>query len=275
MPSKQKQLGGLTWVYITGIGFAISLAAAILLMARVDRTNLPDGLYYLILVPLGLSAAAFLFGALRGYAKYSGQVLAGNLELRGPAVLFLLVIILGFYANRATDFSLTVRVHGPGGPADVIKDGSLTVYLGNVQRTSQIGDDGEAIFNGVPSAMIGERVRVLPSVRGYELTTVDSVTIPESGVIEIGLARRSFQTTIRGTVVDEAGDPVAAATVDINSGMVTATSDAGGNFSAVVPMEPGSVVNAVARRTGFRPYDFPLTVSDAVPLKITLRRMQQ
>ena len=33
MPSKQKQLGGLTWLYVTGAGFAISLAAAILLMA--------------------------------------------------------------------------------------------------------------------------------------------------------------------------------------------------------------------------------------------------
>ena len=123
MPSKQKQLGGLTWVYVTGAGFAISLAAAILLMALVGRTSLPDGLYYLILIPLGLACAAFLFGAMRGYAKYSGQVFAGNLELRGPVVLFLLVILLGMYANRATDFSLTVRVHGPGGPTDVIRDG--------------------------------------------------------------------------------------------------------------------------------------------------------
>ena len=271
MPSKQKQVGGLTWIYITGAGFAVSLIAAIVLMAIVGRTSLPDGLYYLILVPLGLSASAFLFGALRGYAKYSGQILGGNLELTGPAVLFLLVVGLGMYANRATDFSLTVRAHGPGGLADVIRDGTLTVYLGNVQRTSQIGDDGEAIFNGVPASLIGQRVRVLANVRGYELAG-DSVTIPESRVIEIGLVRRNFQTTIRGTVVDEAGDPVSAATIDINSGMVTSTSDAGGNFSATVPLEPGTVVNAVARRSGFTPYDFPVTVSETVPLKITLRR---
>jgi hypothetical protein len=272
MSSKPKQVGGLTWVYIAGAGFALSLAAAILLMAVVGRTNLPDGLYYLILIPLGLACAAFLFGALRGYAKYSGQVFAGNLELRGPVVLFLLVILLGMYANRATDFSLTVRVHGPGGPADVIRNGTLTVYLGNVQRTVQIGEDGEAIFNGVPSSLIGQKVRVLPSARGYEFTTSDSVMVPESRVIEIGLARRSFQTSIRGSVVDESGDPVSGATIDVNSGMVIATSDAGGNFTAVVPLEEGTVVNAVVRRSSFRPYEFPLTLSDSVPLRITLRR---
>jgi hypothetical protein len=272
MSSKPKQPGSLTWVYITGAGFAISLVAAILLMAFADRTTLPDGLYYLILVPLGLAAAAFLFGALRGYAKYSGQVLSGNLELRGPAVLFLLVVVLGMYANRATEFSLTVRVHGPGGAADVLKEGALTVYLGNVQRTSQIGGDGEAIFNGVPASMIGQKARVLASVRGYELASTDSVMIPESGVIEIAMNRRSFQTTVRGTVVDESGEPVSGATIDINSGMVVDTSDASGNFSAVIPLEAGTVVNAVARRASYRAYDFPLTVSDSVPLRITLRR---
>jgi hypothetical protein len=127
----------------------------------------------------------------------------------------------------------------------------------------------------VPSALIGQRVRVLPSVRGYELASTDSVTIPESGVIEIGLARRSFQTTIRGTVVDEGGEPVSAATIDVNSGMVTATTDASGNFSALVPLESGTVVNAVARRAGYRAYDFPLTVSETVPLRITLRKGSQ
>ena len=96
--------------------------------------------------------------------------------------------------------------------------------------------------------------------------------VPESRVVEIALTRRSFQTTIRGSVVDESGDPVSAATIDINSGMVTATTDASGNFTTVVPVEAGVVMNAVARRTGFRSYEFPVTVSDSVPLRITLRR---
>ena len=54
--------------------------------------------------------------------------------------------------------------------------------------------------------------------------------------------------------------------------MVVDTSDASGNFSAVLPLEAGTVVNAVARRANYRAYDFPLTVSDSVPLRITLRR---
>jgi len=270
----RKQVSALSWVYIAGVGFAITLVAAIVLMAVAGRVMLSDDLYFLILVPLGLSASGFLFGALRSFARYKGNAPSGTLELGGPAVLFLIVILLGLYANRAKDFSLTVRVHGPGGPSDVIREGSLTAYLGNVQRTSQIGDDGEVILNGVPSALIGEKIRLLPSVPGYESTSSDSVIVPESHVIDLALSRRNFSTTVRGTVVDDLGNPIGEAALDFNSGMVTVVTDPLGNFSAALPLAPGTVIPLIVRRSGFMSYDYPVTVTETPPLRITLRKSQ-
>ena len=260
------------WLYVSAIGFLVALAALILLIKIADRTTLPDGLYYLILIPLGASAAAFLFGAMRAYAKYSGKVVGGELELGGPAVVFFLILGLGFYANRETDFGLTIRVHGPAGPSDVIRKGRVTIYLGTVQRSSDIRSDGEAIFNGVPSIYMGERIRVTADVDSFVMGSQDSVMLPPSRVVELRLERRKYETRVRGSVQSQGGDPISGATIDINSGQDTTRSDAAGNFSLVLPMAPGTVVRIVVRRAGFQTHDYPYTVSDAEPLRVVLRR---
>ena len=57
------------------------------------RLGLTGDLYYLILLPMGLAAAGFLFGVCRSYALYSGKKLGRMLEVIGSAVAFLLVVI--------------------------------------------------------------------------------------------------------------------------------------------------------------------------------------
>jgi hypothetical protein len=61
------------------------------------RVGLTGNLYYLMLLPMGLAAAGFLFGVLRSYALYSGKKLGRMfmLELSSSVVAFLLVVILG------------------------------------------------------------------------------------------------------------------------------------------------------------------------------------
>jgi hypothetical protein len=59
-----------------------------------DRLGLTGNLFYVVLLPMGLAVAGFLFGVLRSYALYSGKKLGRRLELSGPVVAFLLVVIL-------------------------------------------------------------------------------------------------------------------------------------------------------------------------------------
>ena len=74
--------------------------------------GIDKNVFYILLFPLGFSAAAFLFGAMRSYARYSGKQFSGYLDLGGPVVLFLLVVVLGFLlipGSGPFDFTVILR----------------------------------------------------------------------------------------------------------------------------------------------------------------------
>lgn len=76
---------------IIGIGLLMLYTFKAKNLANQDINNT---IFYFLLFPMGFSAAAFLFGAMRSYARYSGKQFSGYLELGGPVVLFLLVVVL-------------------------------------------------------------------------------------------------------------------------------------------------------------------------------------
>src|SRR6266705_5484336 len=78
------------------------------------KLGLIGNLYYVVLLPLGLCAAVFLFGVVRSFARYKGAQYGGTLELSGPIVAFVLVVAGGFVLmSRPTSaLPLTVYVHG-------------------------------------------------------------------------------------------------------------------------------------------------------------------
>src|SRR5690242_16449856 len=88
----------LQWAAISAIGFIFSLLITLLLYwgaARIARYGLTRTFFFSSLIALGLCAAAFLFGALRSYAHYKAQTHIGVLELGGPVVVFVLVVLIG------------------------------------------------------------------------------------------------------------------------------------------------------------------------------------
>ena len=100
---------------------------------KLTAWGLTGNFYYLILLLLGLTAAAFLFGAMRSYARYRGRQLGGALELGGPVVGCAFVVIGGLaLVKNPTTFPLTVYVHGEGGAAQLVlrKSGHILVDLG-------------------------------------------------------------------------------------------------------------------------------------------------
>lgn len=266
------KIAPMKWVYFTGAVFLLLFAAVIAFILAAGRLTIPNGLYYFILILLGLGAAGFLFGAMRSFARYKGQSSYGNLELGGPVVVLALVVIGGFYANRAATFSLTVRVHGPGGPADVIREGRLIADLAGVRRSTEIGSDGEVVFADVPAALDGQPVRLIPEVPGYEPPTSDLSVIPESHIIELALARKLYATPMHGTVRDGTGRLIRNAALNFNGGTATAVSDASGNFTAVIPMGPGKVIPLTVTVGGKVVYDENVTVAEEPALVIVIKK---
>ena len=121
---------------------ALLLAAFLFSADKIVALGLTGKLYYIVLLPLGLSVSAFLFGALRAYGTYRGRLHGGRLELGGAAVGFFLVIILGFtLPEPSQNFSLTVLVHGPKGDTDMVlrSSGSVILDTGELRRTAAIG----------------------------------------------------------------------------------------------------------------------------------------
>src|SRR5258706_15076097 len=99
--------------FLCGVGI---LALMLWNVQTLVAFGLTGNLFYIVLLPLGLSAAAFLFGVLQSYAHYKGEHCGGVLELGGPIIGTALVVIGGFFlVPNPAAFALSVYVHGEAG----------------------------------------------------------------------------------------------------------------------------------------------------------------
>jgi hypothetical protein len=156
---------------LTGLIFAA--AFTLLYVYRVNQlvqSGVQGQVFYLLLIPWALSCAAFLFGAMKSYARFTHKHLGNTLELGGPVVLFCLVLVGGFkLVPTAPDtFDLTVRAHSVDQRDPLITSGKITIDLDNDRRIAFLGANGEADFKGVPPKFRNSTLKVLPQVDGYE-----------------------------------------------------------------------------------------------------------
>jgi hypothetical protein len=234
---RQRRATVTTYVAIAAGAFVAAVGILLIMLFQVEtlvRLGLVGNLYYVVLVPLGLAVAAFLFGVLRSYAVYSGAVSGGTLELGGPIVAFTLVVILGFYLNPSTQpFGLTVFVHGEKGLQDIVLQnaGSVLLDLGGDRRRERIGDKGQAHFVGIPTNFRGQAVAVAIDAPGFEL-------VAGSGTLKISgdsayLAVRAKAVELSGYVRADNSQPIAGATVSVAGS--SAHTDASGYFKLMLP----------------------------------------
>ncbi|HUL67204.1 MAG TPA: carboxypeptidase-like regulatory domain-containing protein [Burkholderiaceae bacterium] len=214
---------------------ALAVLALMLYQAeRLVRLGLVGNLYYFLLVPLGLAAAVFLFGVLRSYAVYVGKIEGGSIELGGPIVAFLLVVVLGFkLIPNPQPFGLTIFVHGERGRQDVIvrNAGSVLLDLGGDRRRESIGDKGQAYFAGIPSNFRGQSISVAVDVQGYETAVPNDAVKIEGDSAYVAIRPKAVELT--GYVRTETGQPVVGATVSVSG--VSSQTDASGFFKMTLP----------------------------------------
>jgi hypothetical protein len=218
--------------------FAGGLVLVVILLRNVklvQQLKLEGQFFYLILLPLGMSVAAFLFGALRSVALYKGSQFGGALELGGPIVGFLLVVWIGIKLPDRGPFNLTVFVHGPGGKNDIVlrNHGAVLLDLGGNRAKKPILEDGGAMFAGIPPSYRNQLVTVGIEDADYELVDGGERKLGETSLY---LEVRRKPIRIVGNVVDEEGKAVQSAEVTV-VGVRPATTDPSGNFELVVPPE--------------------------------------
>ena len=261
MSKQPNQISKLTWVYISGAASLFFLVLAILMILfapNITGMGITKSIYYIVLIPVGLTSAAFLFGALRSSAKYSGQSSYGSIELTGPVVIFCLVVVGGFYfASPESEFLLTIRTNVVDEPEKILSHGSLILDIGDQRIDKQLSENGEVSFAGVPSRYLGKSVTIIPQIKGYKIKGSSLISIPDNRIIYLELEERRDSTLLRGRVINEIGNPVDSVIIDIESGLASAVTDANGLFTLVVPASIGETLLLTGLKkgkTGYRDY---------------------
>lgn len=220
--------------------FVLAVLCTFMIIAFGDKLvgfGLVNQIYFVVLVALGLGAAGGLFTGLRrrSIAKYQGQHSFGTLELSGPAVIFVLVVGAGIiYAPSARPFGLTVFVHGPGGPQDLIlrNEGRVAIDVGPERRLEQIGEKGSAFFPAIPADYRGKDVPVSVIADGFSRTAESPLHLTGDSLYVPVMKKRVL---FSGVIVTEAREPVPNAAVQI-AGKQAKTNEAG-RFELSIPGE--------------------------------------
>jgi hypothetical protein len=255
--------------FLCGVGILGLMIWKATLLAGLGLTG---NLYYLVLLPMGLGAAGFLFGVLRSYARYRGKQLGGMLELGGPIVVFLFVLILGFVLVKpATTFPFTVYVHGEGGAHDLVLKDSGYVFLdfGGYRQKERIGENGQAIFLGIPPTFRGQEVPIGVESGAFELSDPKQKCRLDGSSIYLSVHRKAGH--LSGWVKDEKGNPIPGVTIHV-AGLSKVT-DSSGHFEFTIRGDQmQGELNLEALAPGYVPVNFNDVPPDANPLTIQLER---
>ena len=143
--------------------------------------------YYGAVVVLALSVSIVLFGAMRSFARISGQYGAVKGDVGGPAALFVVVVVGAFALGRpAQSFSLTLRLQGSGLDPTVLNDTRVTLDLGERREVRTFSPSGEAVIAQVSNSMVGQKIRISLSSERVRLVYPESrPTIPDEHVIDL------------------------------------------------------------------------------------------
>lgn len=222
--------------------FAFLIAALVFLFFLVwqsdtlVRLGLVGGVYYIILVLLGLGGAVILFVALRSYAHYRGRQCGGILELSGPIVYVVLTVGGGFVLAppKFESFPLTVFVQDEGVSQELVvnNNGYVQIDLDGDRRRETIGDKGQAFFPAVPSRFHDKSVPVTMKLPGFEQTGPGFYVLKGNAVY---LTIRKCAQRITGLVQDDSGNPIPNAVIGVSG--ITANTDATGFFELSIPVD--------------------------------------
>lgn len=266
--SPEQPLSAGAYLAVSGAGLLVAVGLLVFLVFGADRivgAGLDQRVYYVLLVPLGLSAAAFAFGAMKssGVLRKKGTADVG---LAGPAAFAALVVAGGFFlVPEPTRGTLAVRVDRPladgGGPV-----AGATVRLDRgAQRATQVTDgSGQASFLDVPRS--GAELALSVEADGYEPLRSVFETMPADGVVRLELAPRDPATVVSGTVLDrDSRAPLAGVVLSFASGAAVDTTDALGNFRVTLDRPPGGRVVVIGIRDGDVGLNTELPVAAGAP----------
>lgn len=277
-PIPNQPLSPTKYMWISGIGFlfTVGLFMAATYFGNQMNGSQGDRAYYILLFPLAFAAAAFLFGAMRTYATWTGTVLNGTLELGGPIVVAAGIIIGGFLlpgGNEPFEFTINLQRDrnlnlSPQYPK--LENVALQLWINNKWEEVMVSNDNLADFKSIPGELRNQTVPVRFQTQKYWKLLQDSVTLSGKSQVLI-IVPDGLLGTVSGKVRSEQ-DATFLSGVEIEIEGVLDTTDTRGNFNiAIPPDKQKSRYIYIAQKTGYQtktePFEF-----DGEPIEIRLRK---
>jgi hypothetical protein len=181
------------YAVISAIGLIAALVVGWYLLANPNllaSSNAAARSYYVLLLVLGVAAAAFLFGAMKSSARLTGTHLGAAYEFGGPAAMSILVVAGGFYLTKTPDeFSLTIRLRANEPITDATETWArLDLEARRDERL--FSRDGEVRFSGLPARYLEAELPVEIISKVFKLKEPRSTyKIPSSGVLYVDVLR--------------------------------------------------------------------------------------
>jgi hypothetical protein len=140
------------WGYAALAGGALACAIALLIGLATSSGQSSAQIFYVLLVTLGITVGAFLFGAMKSHARMHGRTGYGAYDFGGPICALILTVIGGFqFSSPSQTFSVLVRASVNGkAPSAALLSVSDALIAGSIRP------DGIIRFDAIPSRHLGE-----------------------------------------------------------------------------------------------------------------------
>lgn len=216
---KTLQKSGMTtsgYGIITGIGFLVSFVLVYYYLQYIQgkvTDEVDQRIFYLILILFGISTSALIFGMMNTYATLTGKPQNLQLKMTGPGVGVILVVLGGLYLpQKSAESNVTIRVFD--WKKNPVTEGEVKIYLKEYIRSQSIDNMGQALFTGIPSDMMKNKMKIEVSSPGYATKNYDTL-ITSSNPLELTLPLKSI-VFISGRVKTAAEMPIKGVEINVD-----------------------------------------------------------
>jgi hypothetical protein len=273
---KKRLMSPIAYAIFSIIFLFISLLILFIYISKIGTTTLPSLLTYILLIPLGLSVAAFLFGSMNSIASWTGTQFSGKLTLGGPVVGFFLTIVLAYYLPNTHSSDITLHLRSVNSGKEIINNlGVLIATFPNETKRLQIDDNGDVTLKAISSELRAKDVQLALEnecwklyIDNKDMKTVKIKLNVDNTTLNI---HNECWANISGRIIGEDLHPIEKARLLFNS-RDECFSNENGYFEINIPLErQSSQYKVLITKTGFINKDAEI-ISDSRPINIMLRK---
>jgi hypothetical protein len=265
--------------YFTAFILLIIFIFLLVFVTNRGTIQLSISLYFFLLVICDLGATFFLSAALKSSAEYSGNVLKGNLKITGAAVIFLVILLIGYkYKPVVKDdpFDLTFIVSYSENGTPEKQPGSIRIELDNNPRELPIDAENKVVFTNIDSRYLGKMIPVSSNISGFRISAQKDtmIEIPDKPlpVIRLSLDKVIDSTLFSGYVFkkNQKGPPLPIQNASLNFmdfGKIV-NSDNDGFFKIYLPSKIGNNSNLVVLKDGKWLFSDRIILSDNIQILV-------